>query len=54
VILAIILTAPAMGFATVEEVLEEIKTNADIAQGFKKVKEFDTWNKWRVNNKAIL
>ena len=53
-ILAIILTAPAMGFDTVEEVLEEIKTNADIAQGFKKVKEFDTWNKWRVNNKAIL
>ena len=43
-----------MGFDTVEEVLEEIKTNADIAQGFKKVKEFDTWNKWRVNNKAIL
>ena len=41
-ILAIILTAPAMGFDTVEEVLEEIKTNTDIAQGFKKVKEFDT------------
>ena len=54
VILAIILTSPAMGFATVEEVLEEIKTNTDIAQGFKKVKEFDTWNKWRINNKAIL
>ena len=54
VILAIILTAPGIGFATVEEVLEEIKTNTDIAQGFKKVKEFDTWNKWRINNKAIL
>ena len=41
-------------FAGVEEVLKEIKKNKDIAQGFKKVKEFDKWNKWRVNNSKIL
>ena len=38
VILACIFTAHAMGFAGVEEVLKETKTNTDIAQGFKKVR----------------
>ena len=41
-------------FAGVEEVIKEIKKNKDIAQGFDKVKEFDTWNEWRVTPKAIL
>ena len=41
-------------FAEVEEVIKEIKKNKDIAQGFDKVKEFDTWNEWRVTPKAIL
>ena len=41
-------------FAGVEEVLKEIKKNKDIVQGFDKVKEFDTWNEWRVTPKAIL
>ncbi len=41
-------------FAGVEEVIKEIKKNKDIAQGFNKVKEFDTWNEWRVTPKAIL
>ena len=41
-------------FASVEEVIKEIKKNKDIAQGFDKVKEFDTWNEWRVTPKAIL
>ena len=43
-----------VGFAGVEEVLKEIKKNKDIAQGFNKVKEFDTWNEWHIDNKAIL
>ena len=41
-------------FADVEEVLKEIKKNKDVVQGFKKVKEFDTWNEWRIDNGAIL
>ena len=41
-------------FAGVEEVLKEIKKNKDIAQGFKKVREFDKRNEWRVNNSKIL
>ena len=41
-------------FAGVEAVLKEIKKNKDIVQGFDKVKEFDTWNEWRVTPKAIL
>ena len=43
-----------ISFAGVEEVLKEIKKNKDIAQGFNKVKEFDTWNEWHIDNKAIL
>jgi hypothetical protein len=54
VILTILLGAPLMGFAGVEEVLKAIKTNTDIAQGFKKVREFELWNKWRANPKAML
>jgi putative component of toxin-antitoxin plasmid stabilization module len=41
-------------FAGVEEVIKEIKKNKDIAQGFNEVKEFDTWNEWRVTNKALI
>ena len=41
-------------FAGVEEVLKEIKKNKDIAQGFNKVKEYDSWNEWHIDNKAIL
>ena len=41
-------------FAGVEEVLKEIKKNKDIARGFNKVKEFDSWNEWHIDNKAIL
>ena len=41
-------------YAGVEEVLKEIKKNKDIAHGFKKVREFDKRNEWRVNNSKIL
>ena len=43
-ILVLSLLLGGSSFAGVEEVLKEIKKNKDVVQGFKKVKEFDTWN----------
>ena len=53
-ILVLSLLLGGSSFAGVEEVLKEIKKNKDVVQGFKKVKEFDTWNEWRIDNGAIL
>ena len=53
-ILVLSLLSGGSSFAGVEEVLKEIKKNKDIAQGFNKVKEYDSWNEWHIDNKAIL
>ena len=53
-ILVLSLLLGGSSFAGVEEVLKEIKKNKDIAQGFNKVKEYDSWNEWHIDNKAIL
>ena len=53
-ILVLSLLLGGSSFAVVEEVLKEIKKNKDISQGFNKVKGYDSWNKWRIDNVAIL